>query len=277
MEQRYLINGTDEKLSPFDRGFAYGDGVFRTLKVRYGKPLGWDFHYQKLVSDCQAIGIVAPEPELFLTDIYKLLEDEKTQTSCVMKLMVTRGLGERGYAFPAIASPVRVTLKTNLPLYREEWVEQGVVLYQCNTRLSHQPKLAGIKHLNRLENVLARNEWRDPRYFDGVMMDEASKVIECSSSNIFIRRNHQLLTPKLNLCGVAGVTRSLILSFGQALDMEILEADISWEDFIQADEVIVCNSLYGVFQVRQVNATNWPSQQLAQKCSALLNKVYAFV
>lgn len=277
MGQRYLINGTDEALSPFDRGFAYGDGVFRTLKVRYGKPIGWDFQYQKLVADCQRMGIEAPEADLFLSDIYKLVEDDKSESSCVIKLFVTRGVGERGYAFSAASTPMRVTLRANLPLYRDEWLAEGVCLYPCETRLSHQPKLAGIKHLNRLENVLARNEWDNTDYFDGLMMDVSSNVIECTSSNIFIRTKQKLITPKLDMCGVAGVTRDLILSFGQALGLDVAEDSVSWDDFIQADEVVVCNSLYGVFQVLQIQERFWPKQQLAPKCRALLNKVYAFV
>lgn len=273
----YLVNGTKEMISPLDRGFAYGDGVFRTLKVRYGKPLGWDFHYQKLESDCRKLGIVAPEQDLFLSDIHKMLEENKTDSTCVIKLMVTRGKGDRGYKYPTLSTPVRVTIKSAMPNYDASYADIGVTLYQCETVLSHQSKLAGIKHLNRLENVLARNEWSDHRYFDGLMLDREKRVIECTSANVFIRNGNQLITPELNLCGVAGVTRDLILSFGQALELEARADTISLEALMQADEVIICNSLYGAFQVIKFNDKEWTPQPLAVKCRDLLNRVYAFV
>lgn len=273
----YLVNGSKDAISPLDRGFAYGDGVFRTLKVKYGKPLGWNFHYQKLESDCRKLGIVAPEQDLFLSDIHKLVEENKTDALCVIKLMVTRGNGERGYKYPTLSTPLRVTLKLAMPMYDDSFATFGVKLYQCNTVLSYQPLLAGIKHLNRLENVLGKNENSDHRYFDGLMLDSDGRVIECTSSNIFIRQGRRLTTPALNRCGISGVTRDLILSFGQALDLETYIDDITLTTLVNADEVIICNSLYGAFQVIALNEYQWRPQGLATQCRDLLNRVYTFV
>lgn len=273
----YLVNGSKEAITPLDRGFSYGDGVFRTLKVRYGKPLGWNFHYQKLESDCRKLGIVAPEQDLFLSDIHKLAEENKTDALCVIKLMVTRGHGERGYKYPILSTPLRVTIKSAMPMYDDTYATFGVRLYQCNTVLSYQPLLAGIKHLNRLENVLGKNENSDHRYFDGLMLDSDGRVIECTSSNIFIRQGHRLITPALNRCGISGVTRDLILSFGQALDLETSIDDITLTTLLNADEVIICNSLYGAFQVIALNEYQWTPQTLATQCRDLLNRVYTFV
>ena len=131
--------------------------------------------------------------------------------AAVERGMITRGEGERGYAPPAVTTPTRVIIKSYLPKYAESNYTQGVALHVCNTRLNAQPKLAGIKHLNRLENVLARMEWKSEAIFDGLMLDASGNVIECTMSNIFARYGDDLITPDLSQCGVAGITRQQII------------------------------------------------------------------
>lgn len=262
-----LINGSfDPAISALDRGFSYGDGVFRTMRVYNGLPVSWPFHYQKLVADCAAIGIVCPSAELLMADFQKLFEEElfSEHRNQVAKIIVTRGEGERGYAPPVITVPTRVLIKSNMPHYAATYYEQGVQLRICDIRLSAQPKLAGIKHLNRLENVLARMEWRDEAIFDGLLMDAQGQVIECTMSNIFVRTGRQLMTPELSQCGVAGITRQRILGLGKLLALDISTCNISLAQLLQADEVIICNSLYGAFQVVKINDTVWPKQALAE-------------
>ncbi len=108
----YLINGSfNHAISPFDRGFAYGDGVFRTLVMRNGAPESWPQHYQKLVADCAAINIVCPSAELLMSDLQQLfLLDEVA----VAKIIITRGEGNRGYTPPPITAPMRVVTKSAL-------------------------------------------------------------------------------------------------------------------------------------------------------------------
>ena len=96
-------------ISPFDRGLAYGDGVFRTIKIVNGLPAQWPAHYQKLVADCGAIGIVCPSPELLMSDFVQLFAPDET---AVAKIMITRGDGERGYKPPAITAPMRLIIKS---------------------------------------------------------------------------------------------------------------------------------------------------------------------
>lgn len=262
----YLINGSfDQAISVYDRGFAYGDGVFRTMKIRNGLPVSWPFHYQKLVADCAAIGIVCPSAELLMSDLQKLFERDifSDDITHVAKIMITRGEGERGYAPPVITVPTRVVVKSDFPHYAGSLYEQGAQLHVCNIRLAIQPKLAGIKHLNRLENVLARMEWREDTIFDGLLLDPSGNVIECTMSNVFARFGRDLITPDLSQCGVSGITRQRILGLGSVLGMNIQVKSLTLDEFLQADEIIICNSLYGAFQVTGINQKTWPQQELA--------------
>lgn len=267
-KQTSLINGDfGQAISALDRGFSYGDGVFRTMRVHNGLPVSWPFHYQKLVADCAAIGIVCPSAELLMSDFQKLFETELFQENSndVAKIIITRGEGERGYAPPVITVPTRVLIKSNMPQYAAANYEQGVQLHVCKIRLSAQPKLAGIKHLNRLENVMARMEWRDETVFDGLLLDGRDNIIECTMSNIFIRIGNSLMTPDLSQCGVAGITRQRILGLGKLLGLNVTTENISMSQLLGADEVVICNSLYGAFQVTHIEDKIWPKQDLAEK------------
>lgn len=270
--QAFLVNGEfNASISPIDRGLAYGDGIFRTLRVQSGLPCNWHLHYQKLVADCSTIGIVCPSAELLIDDIHRLfMEDALEHKIGTAKIIVTRGEGERGYAPPAITLPTRIVLKSAMPNYTAENYQQGIALYLCETRLAIQPKLAGIKHLNRLENILARMEWRDEHFFDGLVLDVNDNVIECTMSNIFARFGDTLMTPTLNLCGVAGITRQQILALSKPLNLFVNEGKLTLDKLYEADEVIICNSLYGVFQVRQIGDRHWAPQSLAPTLRSML-------
>lgn len=259
--QQFLLNGRMEAmLSPHDRGFAYGDGVFRTFKINQGVPEHWTLHYQKLVEDCNALGIVCPGAELLLADMARLFSSAE---DAVAKIIITRGEGARGYALPALAQPTRVVIKAPMPDYPAANFDQGVHLHLCRLRLSHQPRLAGIKHLNRLENVMARMEWTNSAIADGLLLDEDGNAIECTMSNLFARFDDTLLTPGLENCGVAGVTRQRILESASMFGYQAKVVKLPLAELMQADEVIICNSLYGAWQVLSINARLWPLQGLA--------------
>jgi 4-amino-4-deoxychorismate lyase len=242
------------------------------MKIRNGLPVSWPFHYQKLVADCAVIGIVCPSAELLMGDLQKLFEKElfSEDLTQVAKIIITRGEGERGYAPPVITVPTRVVIKSGLPHYAESNFEKGVQLHVCDLKLAAQPKLAGIKHLNRLENVLARMEWREDAIFDGLLLDQAGNVIECTMSNVFARFGSELLTPDLSLCGVSGITRQRILGLGGVLGLNTGVKSLTLAQVLQADEIIICNSLFGAFQVTQINNKIWPQQDLAVKIRAVV-------
>lgn len=268
----YLINGEfQESISPLDRGFAYGDGVFRTMRVKGGMPIIWHSHYQKLVSDCASIGIVCPSAALIMDDIQKLFIDDVLDNKVsVAKIIITRGVGERGYLTPPITTPLRVVLKTKMPTYISQNVKNGVALTICETRLARQKQLAGVKHLNRLENILARMEWRDESIFDGLLMDDLGHVVEGTACNIFARFGQELHTPILDECGVAGVARSQILALSKPLNLFVKELKFDLVHLMNADEIIISNSLYGAFQVVKIADKVWKKQPLARTLRELM-------
>ncbi len=257
----HTVNGSfNGTISPLDRGLAYGDGVFRTLKMVDGLPQHWPAHYQKLVADCGAIGIVCPSAELLMSDLQQLFIPDEV---AVAKIIITRGDGERGYTPPAITAPMRLVIKSNMPNYPESRYSDGVHLHVCETRIAHQPKLAGVKHLNRLENVLARMEWHNPAISEGLMLDFQGNVIECTSANIFARFGDALITPRLDCCGIAGITRQRILDFAHTLHLNAKVENFDLQKLFSADEIIICNSLYGAWQVRSIADKTWPKQTLS--------------
>lgn len=261
--QIYLVNGRrDGSLTPYDRGFAYGDGVFRTLPVFAGKAHCWPRHYQRLQADCNALGIVCPAEEVLRDDVMRLLDPGE---NAVIKMTVTRGESARGYAVPPLAQPTRVVSKSFLPQYPESNFSEGVALHLCETRLARQPRLAGIKHLNRLENVLARMEWVDVQLADGLMLDEGGEVIEATMSNLFVRLGNTIATPDLSRCGVAGVTRDRILEIVPKLGYLPEIRHLRLPDLMDADEVVICNSLYGAWQVRRLASHTWSLGTLAAR------------
>lgn len=257
----YLINGNSNyTISPLDRGFAYGDGIFRTLIMREGEPENWPLHYQKLVADCAAINIVCPSAEILMSDLCQLFSLTET---AVAKIIITRGEGERGYAPPAITAPMRVVLKTAMPNYPKSYSAQGVNLHVCKTQLANQPLLAGVKHLNRLENVLARMEWTDPTIAEGIMLDHQNNVIECTAANIFARFNNTLITPNLSQCGIAGITRQRIIDHAHLWNLKIKVEQLDLERLLTADEVLICSSLFTAWQVQHILDKNWQPSPLA--------------
>jgi len=260
----YLINGEcAQGVSPLDRGFAYGDGIFRTLKVVKGAPVQWSLHYQKLVNDCNVLGIACPDSDLLMQDVEKLFSTSKV-TEAVLKVIITRGTGGRGYAVPETVAPSRILIQTDMPTYDESYYQTGVDLFLCETRLAHQPQLSKIKHLNRLENVVARAEVSES-FFDGLLRDLDGHVVECTSANLFIRNGRTLYTSALNQCGVAGVTRQRIMDIAPKLGFTIQEADFTLAQLFGADEVMISNSVYGAFQVKTVGEKKWVQQPLAEQ------------
>ncbi len=249
-----------------DRALAYGDGLFETIKVVRGRPELFDRHLQRLTLGCERLAIPC--------DI-DLLSSQLRAFSAelgggVAKLIVSRGEGKRGYAPPIPCQPRTVMTGSPLPHYPKAHAEQGVRLFPCTTRLAEQPILAGLKHLNRLEQVLARAEWQEPLFAEGLMRDTSGRVIEGVFSNLFIVESNLLVTPSLERSGVAGVMRAEVLEQARHAGVPTQIGDLSLEQLYHADEVFLCNSLYGIWPVRQLDARVWPVGALTRKLQRLV-------
>lgn len=264
-----LVNGLQsEHIRVFDRGLTYGDGVFRTLLVRAGHPLCWTRHYDKLYADCAALDIVCPPETILAAEMAHLIEESP---DCVLKIIVTRGESQRGYAIPEHLEPTRILMASPFPQYPANYLTDGIRLHLCSTRLGMQPLSAGIKHLNRLENVLARREWNNLEIAEGLMLDMDGNVIEGTMSNLFLLKGKTLHTPDLGRCGVAGVQRQRIMDLAGRVGMTVRVENLPLSRIYDADEVVLCNSVFGVWQVRELAGKTWQAGKLAARLRSLLD------
>ena len=262
-----LVNGLPiDQVAALDRGLSYGDGVFRTLRIRHGQPVWWADHLEKLQADCQRLQIPVPTPEVWQQDCDSLVLPEYG----VMRMTVTRGLSPRGYAMPDTPSVTRIV---------SVWADDAAATAEpvnidarvCQLRLGHQPALAGVKHLNRLENVLARSEWRDPSIREGLLLDEHDFVISGVMTNVFIWRDQILQTPLLDQCGVAGVTRARLMRHARQVGLRVEERRLTLNDVLAADELMFTNSLIGLWRVKQVGDRQWPTPQISKDLWTMLH------
>ncbi len=260
----------DAALDPGDRGLQYGDGVFRTLRVRAGRPLWWPAQLAKLADDCARLRLACPSEASWHADLAAVLAGSRSDG--VLKLLVTRGSGARGYRPPVPARPRRIVQFFPGPL-RALDVGAGLCARVCSLRLGYQPVLAGVKHLNRLENVLARAEWHDPGIAEGLLLDQHERVIGGVMSNLLVWRAQRLLTPRVDRCGVAGVTRALLLAAARADGIDAAEVDLTLGEVLGADEVMLCNSLMGVVHVARIEERVWLQPVISPRLATLLNSL----
>ncbi|QNM97838.1 aminodeoxychorismate lyase [Chitinimonas koreensis] len=258
---RILVNGSEAGLvDARDRGLAYGDGVFRTLRCEAGRLLAWPRHYARLAADCAALGIACPAEADLLADLAALAPHD-----AAVKLTVTRGVGARGYACAAEVPATRIVQAGPLPAYPAGLREHGVAVRLCDWPLAIQPGLAGLKHLNRLDQVMARREWDDPALFDGLMANARGELVEGVMTNLYLLAGGTLLTHPLADCGVAGVTRELVLECAAALGIAVELRAFTAEALATADAVLLSNSLAGVLPVARCGARAWHDFAFARR------------
>ena len=254
-----------DALSLKDRGLAYGDGLFETIAVRGGQPVLLERHLQRLAEGCSRLALAADHGLIRA----ELVAYAAALGDGVLKLILTRGDSQRGYGASPGALPRRILQASPTAAYPEANALQGIQLFDCATRLAEQPLLAGLKHLNRLEQVIARSEWQDPACAEGLMRDTSGRVIEGVFSNLFIVRDGVLLTADLSRCGVAGVMRAALLAEAGRLGIPCHVTDISLAQLQQADELFLCNSVYGIWPVRAFADLSWPVGPLTRKLQGI--------
>lgn len=249
----FLIDGQiSEYLQVQDRGLHYGDGVFETIAVLQNSLLCWEAHYQRLKSGCERLGIECPPASILISDFSQLKQDSEL---AVLKIIITRGQGGRGYRSPDPETHVtRILGIYPWPDYPEKNYAEGVNTRICRMRLGHNPYLAGIKHLNRLEQVLARSEWDQVDIAEGLMLDINDNVIEGTMSNLFIVTNNSLITSDIVNCGINGIIRQFILGLAPDVGLPVKITTIKMQDLYNADEIFLSNSVIGVWAVKMVES-----------------------
>ncbi len=265
-----LVNGKiASSVDARDRGMQYGDGLFETIAVRDGQPELWDAHIERLMAGCQTLGIPLPDPARLAEELRQVTGE---QAHCVVKLVITRGPGGRGYRIPDDPSPTRLIITSPFPDYPPDRAESGVAVRLCRTPLGLNPALAGLKHLNRLEQVLARNEWRDSGIAEGLMCDSEGFVVEGTMSNLFLVIDGRLVTPRIDRCGVAGVMRNRVLELAESLGIAATEARVTVEALQQAEGAFLTNSLLRLWPIRRLEERDCPQASITAKLKRALDR-----
>lgn len=264
-----LVNGRQQDHLPVaDRGLHFGDGVFETLAVDEGRPLCLERHLERLAEGCSRLAIRVPDIATLEEECARVCDGA---ARAVLKLTVTRGSGGRGYGPDKHALPTRLVACHPWPQYAASLRRDGVAVRVCRTRLGRNPRLAGIKHLNRLEQVLARME-EDPEQCDeGLMLDDRDRVIEGIMSNVFLHRDGRVCTPDLSECGVAGIMRALVVEAAREVTgFEVEVAALSVSDLSSADECFLTNSLIGIWPIKTIEGRSLHVGPVARELQKLL-------
>ncbi|MFK7886206.1 MAG: aminodeoxychorismate lyase [Gammaproteobacteria bacterium] len=268
MTTRYWIDGEPGGDWPIDdRGLRYADGVFETMRVAHGEIAHFARHYRRLERGCGVLGLDVPNQERLERDI-SLMD---LPQDAVVRLTVTRAGGGRGYTPEAASGSRRLWELHEHSAALAQWQENGIVLQWLTTTLGEQPLLAGIKHLGRLEQVMAARELATMDADEGLLCDTSGHVVEAVSSNVFVRSGPLLFTPPLDRCGVAGIARGLILDSGAALGFDIQEKRLRRSDIALADEVFLTNSVRGAQPVRQLASVAFSDFSAAQAVHDILS------
>jgi len=274
-----ILKPDEAVISTDDRGLLYGDGLFETMLLENGRVHFIDDHLQRLSDGCKRLHIQDP-------DVAKLRKELQLLTALhhdgVVKLIVTRGRGGRGYSAQADSQCTRLW-QVFAPVTKEA---HGLTVRFCAMQLGRNVSLAGMKHLNRLEQVLARSEWNDEKIAEGLLLDTEGELICGTMSNVFLVVEGTMVTPDLRYCGVQGIMRKNVLTIADKLKIGVEVRAVRPEELYSASEVFITNVLRGVRPVAcllpwqsedlQRNGHRWTNSEFAVQIKLQLDELYGY-
>ncbi len=261
-----LIDGKKQsKASIFNRNTQFGDGLFETCLVENKKLLFWSNHFERMKLGCDRLKISMIDETLWLSDIKKAFSLMKID-NCIVKLVLSRGESLRGYSYKDNIRPIRITIVSELKKNNQD---KGFSLEFCNSGYNSNPKLAGIKHCNRLEQVIAR---AGIKVDDGIMLDENENVVSVTQGNIFCIQGNRLITPNLDKCGIEGTRRAVIIKIAVDLGFDINIKNLSVAELLRSDEVFISNSIQGVGPVNQIEDFVYSKHKITEIISETLKE-----
>ncbi|MDJ0709698.1 MAG: aminodeoxychorismate lyase [Woeseiaceae bacterium] len=271
MSDWYEIDKPATAIELDDRGLQYGDGLFETIAIRRGKPRLWDYHYERLARGCRSLRLVVPAPKVIRARLDAALANSDCDPLfCIAKIIVTAGVTQRGYGRPLPTTPrIIVGAFPSAPVNRSAYAK-GVATILCETRLAVGSPTAGLKTLNRLEQVLARSECLPTGAFEGLTLDAEGRLVCGTMSNVFIVRDNLIRTPSLERCGVDGTMRRYLFTLLEANDMECEVGTLTEADLNDADEVFLTNSQMGAIPVNRCGNLNWSVGPVTREVLTLL-------
>ena len=254
-----------------DRGLNYGDGLFETVRVSAGRAPLWSRHRDRLALGAKRLGI--PFPASLVESRFAAQLQQADQA--IIKVVLTRGRGGRGYSVPEPLQPTLLIQQHPLRLPSAQRYQDGISVGICDIRLASQPVLAGIKHLNRLEQVLARRQVDQAGWDDGLLLGSNGEPLELTAMNLFARFGDEVWTPDLSVAGVAGVMRRyLIEQLAPQMGLRVRVASGTLSQLRNADELFACNSVAGILPVRKLALWNWPVGDLTRALQGKVSELF---
>ena len=269
MSSSWLNGQPTDSVAVSDRGLNYGDGVFTTIKVTAGRCEYLEAHFRRLRHSAEYLklpGVDWPRLANEITTAINGIGDG------VLKVMLTRAGGGRGYSCQGSRHTQRLLMLSTMPGHYRQWRSDGIDLGVCSLGLGLNPATAGIKHLNRLEQVLARQEIDEQGWQEGLLLDIDGCVVECNVANIFWRYDNQVFTPALHLAGVDGIMRQRVLTMLEQQQIEVEVERLPLDHLMMADEVWICNSLMGLVPVNRIGEQRFASREMSDKLQGLLEE-----
>jgi 4-amino-4-deoxychorismate lyase len=250
--ERVLLNGApDQQVSPFDRAVHFGDGLFETIACRRGRPRFLSLHLERLQLGCKRLGIEPGNLDDVRAEVRALAREVE---NAIVKVVLTRGTAvARGYGVTGREKATRITFRYAWPPETPTESQDGIRVRTATLRLGENPALAGLKHCNRLEQVLARREWTDPRIAESLLFSSSGRLVSGTMSNVFIVEGSRLRTPRLDLCGVAGVMRRVVLREAERAGISAQEDVLGVEDVQKASELFLTNARIGIWPVSELD------------------------
>jgi len=263
-----VLAGSHVGVSVLDRGLHYGDGLFETIASRGGRARFLSLHLERLAAGCQRLKIALGDLATVRSEIESAIAG--TQAALV-KLMVTRGEGRaRGYGFSGAEAATRLLFRYAWPGASSQLPVEGARVRIANLRLGENPALAGMKHLNRLEQVLARAEVSSADADELLLFSSSGRLACATMSNVFLVEKGRLKTPRLDLCGVSGVMRRVVLREATRAGIAAEEAILSASQLERASEVFVTNARIGIWPVCRIGDRALTPGEITRRLQALI-------
>ncbi len=251
------------EVSALERGLHFGDGLFETIACEGGRPRFLELHLRRLGAGCARLGLEAPEAATLRAEVQRLAAP---CGRAIIKVLLTRGAAAaRGYAVTGFEQPTRISLRYAWPPEDPGVARVGVRVRIAALRLGENPALAGLKHCNRLEQVLARREWTDTGIAEALMFSSSGALVSGTMSNVFMVRNGKLYTPRVDRCGVAGVMRQVVLAAAADAGIAAEERVLDSQELASAQEVFLTNALMGIRPVRELEGRALPPGPLTRR------------
>lgn len=273
-----LVNGVAaEAVSVLDRGLHFGDGVFETIACLHGRARFLALHLERLDHGCRTLGIAPPAMQALREEIERLAG---AADRAIVKLIVTRGPAVvRGYAVGGGEQATRVAIRYPWPVEEPALQQQGASVRVAAIRLGENPALAGLKHCNRLEQILARSEPDGGAADEALMLSRSGKLVSGTMTNVFVvdgpPRLPRLRTPTIDLCGVAGVMRRVVLREAARAGVVATECALWPEDLAAATEVFLTNARVGIWPVARLGERTLGACPVTRRLQQLLQPLLA--